>query len=84
MFDKYSTMHNANLFHFRRLFGCFEMPHFYLWRESAFYSACDMLCPSDRAGKGSNIYIDILLIMSNNYFSAWGLVDDVHVRKSPI
>jgi hypothetical protein len=55
-----------------------------VWRVSALYSACDMLCPSDRAGKGSNFYIDILLIMLNNYFSAWGLVDDVHVRKGRI
>jgi hypothetical protein len=55
-----------------------------VWRGSALYSACDMLCLSDRTGKGSNIYIDILLIILNHYLSAWGLVGDVQERKGPI
>jgi hypothetical protein len=32
----------------------------------------------------SDVYMDILLIILNHYFSAWGILDDAHVRKGPI
>jgi hypothetical protein len=37
-------------------------------------------CP----GKFSNIYMDVLEAIFNNYFSAWGLVDGVDMLEGPL